>query len=72
MIHLIVLLLITYLIYQSYIYFAVCYSNINNGKKLDKSHKKGCFVGYDKYSTSYLVYYHAELSTLLEDFKIIW
>ena len=43
-----------------HIFGSVCYSYLNNGKKLDPRSKKGYFVGYDKYSPSYLVYYKEE------------
>ena len=43
-----------------HIFGSVCYSYLNNGKKLDPRSKKGYFVGYNKYSPSYLVYYKEE------------
>ena len=39
---------------------SICYSYLNNGKKLDPRSKKGYFVGYDKCSPSYLVYHKEE------------
>lgn len=45
---------------QLHIFGSVCYSYLNNGKKLDPRSKKGYFVGYDKSSPSYLVYYKEE------------
>ena len=43
-----------------HIFGSICYSYLNNGKKLDPRSKKGYFVGYDKCSPSYLVYYKEE------------
>ena len=36
---------------------SVCYANVHIKKKLDARSKKGYFIGYDKYSPSYLVYF---------------
>ena len=40
-----------------HVFGTVCYSYTHNAKKLDPRSKKGLFVGYDKESPSYLVYY---------------
>ena len=36
---------------------SVCYANVHIKKKLDARSKKGYFIGYDKYSPSYLIYF---------------
>ena len=36
---------------------SVCYANVHQKKKLEPKSRKGFFVGYDKYSPSYLVYF---------------
>lgn len=61
-IHIIILLLVVNLIkaLKSYIYWVVSYLYIYNRKKLDTRSKKGYFVGYCKYSSSYQIYYHGE------------
>ena len=40
-----------------YIFGTVCYAYIQDKKKLDARSQKGIFVGYDKYSPSFLVYF---------------
>ena len=40
-----------------HVFGTVCYSYTHNAKNLDPHSKKGLFVGYDKESPSYLVYY---------------
>ena len=40
-----------------HLFGSVCYANVPEKKKLDPRCKKGLFVGYDKYSPSYLIYY---------------
>ena len=42
---------------QLHLFGSVCFTNVHLKKKLDPRCKKGCFVGYDKYSPSYLVYF---------------
>ena len=36
---------------------SVCYANIYENKKLDARSNKGYFIGYDKYSAAYLIYF---------------
>ena len=45
-------------IWRFWPFFVLRSPTINNGKKLDISSKKIYFVGYDKCSPSYIVYYH--------------
>ena len=40
-----------------YIFGSVCYTYKHSKKKLDPRCKKGIFVGYDRSSSAYLVYY---------------
>ena len=40
-----------------HVFGSVCYANVHNKKKLDARSKKGYFLGYDKYSASYLIYF---------------
>ena len=40
-----------------HVFGSTCYAFIQNAKKLDARSRKGIFVGYDKGSPSYLVYY---------------
>ena len=40
-----------------HIFGTICFSNIHEKKKLDPRSQKGYFVGYDKYSPAYLIYY---------------
>ena len=39
-----------------HVFGSICYANNHQKTKLDPRSKKGVFVGYDKYSPSYLVY----------------
>ena len=40
-----------------HLFGSVCYANIHGKKKLDPRCEKGYFIGYDKYSPSFLVYF---------------
>ena len=40
-----------------HLFGSVCYANIPEKKKLDPRCEKGLFIGYDKYSPSYLIYF---------------
>ena len=40
-----------------YIFGSTCYAYVQNAKKLEARSKKGVFVGYDKESPAYLIYY---------------
>ena len=40
-----------------HVFGSVCYANVHQKKKLEPRSRKGFFVGYDKYSPSYLVYF---------------
>ena len=39
------------------IFGTVCYAYVQEKKKLDPSLEKGIFLGYDKYSPAYFVYF---------------
>ena len=39
-----------------HLFGSICYSYVNNAKKLDPRSEKGIFIGYDRDSPSYLVY----------------
>ena len=49
-----------------HVFGSICYANNHQKTKLDPRSKKGIFVGYDKYSPSYLVYY-PESNTVLKN-----
>ena len=49
-----------------HVFGSVCYSNVHQKTKLDPRSQKGLFVGYDKYSPSYLIYY-PESKTVLKN-----
>ena len=40
-----------------HVFGTVCFGNVHEKKKLDPRSRKGYFVGYDKYSRAYLIYY---------------
>ena len=40
-----------------HVFGSVCYAYVQNAKKLDPRSKQGIFVGYDKGSPAYLVFY---------------
>ena len=40
-----------------HVFGAVCYAYVQGSKKLEPRSKEGIFVGYDKNSPAYLVYY---------------
>ena len=40
-----------------HIFGSTCYAYVQNAKKLEARSKKGAFVGYDKESPAYLIYY---------------
>ena len=40
-----------------YQFGSICYAHVQNPEKLDDSGEKGIFVGYNKYSPAYLVYF---------------
>ena len=40
-----------------HVFGSTCYAYVQNAKKLDARSKRGIFVGYDKESPAYLVYY---------------
>ena len=42
---------------RMHIFGTVCYAHVENAKKLDSRCEKGIFVGYDKASPAYLVYF---------------
>ena len=42
---------------QLHLFGSVCFANVNLKQKLDPRSKRGIFVGYDKYSPSYLIYF---------------
>ena len=42
---------------KMHVFGAVCYACVQNAKKLEPKSKEGIFVGYDKRSPAYLVYY---------------
>ena len=42
---------------KMHVFGSVCFAYVQNAKKLDPRSKEGIFVGYDKRSPSYLVYY---------------
>ena len=44
-----------------HVFGSVCYAYIQNPKKLDPRSRQGIFVGYDKSSPAYLVYYPASM-----------
>ena len=44
-----------------HVFGSVCYAYIQNPKKLDPRSREGIFVGYDKSSPAYLVYYPASM-----------
>ena len=43
--------------YNMHVFGAVCYAYVQGSKKLEPKSKEGIFVGYDKNSPTYLVYY---------------
>ena len=45
-----------------HIFGNVCYAYVQDKKKLDATSKRGIFVGYDKYSPAYFVYFPVERS----------
>ena len=47
---------------KMHIFGTICYAYLHNQKKLDPRSKMGYFVGYDKDSPSFLVFYPAEKS----------
>ena len=60
------------------IFGTVCYAYIQNKKKLDPRAEKGIFIGYDKYSPSYFVFFNetksvkkVRLITFTNDFEIL-
>ena len=42
---------------KMHLFGSVCYANLTEKKKLDPRCEKGFFVGYDKYSPAYLIYF---------------
>ena len=40
-----------------HLFGSICYTHVQNPKKLDDRGEKGIFVGYDKYNPAYLVYF---------------
>ena len=40
-----------------HVFGSVCFANVHQKQKLDPRCKKGIFVGYDKYSPAYLIYF---------------
>lgn len=49
---------------------AVCYAYKHNKKKLDSRGEKGVFIGYDKNSPAYFVYYPNSERVLKQTAKI--
>ena len=40
-----------------HLFGSICYAYVQNPKKLDDRGEKGIFVGYNKYSLAYLIYF---------------
>ena len=40
-----------------HIFGSICYAHVHEAKKLEARSEKGIFIGYDKYSPAYLIYF---------------
>ena len=48
-----------------HVFGSVCYAYVQDAKKLEPRSKEGLFVGYDKRSPAYLVYYPQSMNSKL-------